>query len=172
MINKIFSFDAETNGLHGQAFTIGAIVYSSDGVEIDRFVARCPIDGEVNPWVKENVLPQIESIPQTHDSYEDMLKAFSDFWLKYKDNADALVHMGQIVEAKIIKDAYKLGYLGEWDCPYGWIDIYAYPEIKDSVDAYVKQNNVIVNSITEGTHNPLYDCEVTAKAYFHWQNKY
>ena len=33
MNKKIFSFDAETNGLWGQAFSIGAVVYE-DGREL------------------------------------------------------------------------------------------------------------------------------------------
>lgn len=53
---KIFSFDAETNGLYGKAFSIGAIIME-DGEETSTFVARCPINGEVNPYVAENVLP-------------------------------------------------------------------------------------------------------------------
>ena len=171
MGKNYFSFDGESNGLHGQSFAIGAIVYDENGNEIDKLAVRCPIEDEVNPWVAENVLPQIESIPQTHESYGDMLKAFSEFWLKYKDRADALVHMGQIVEAKIIKDAHELGYLGDWDCPYGWIDVYALKEIGDSVDTYAKNNNIEISQRAGGTHNPLYDCEVAAKAYFHWQQE-
>ena len=59
MNNKnILSFDAETNGLWGQAFAIGAILYNPEGKEIDRFVGRCPIEEDVNSWVAENVLPK------------------------------------------------------------------------------------------------------------------
>jgi hypothetical protein len=34
---KIFSFDAETNGLSGQAFAVGAIVMDGSGREQSRF---------------------------------------------------------------------------------------------------------------------------------------
>lgn len=54
---KIFSWDCETNGLWGRAFAIGAVVYE-DGVEVKTFYARCPIEGKVDTWVEENVLPQ------------------------------------------------------------------------------------------------------------------
>lgn len=65
----IFSFDAETNGLWGQAFAVAAVLFDENGDEVARFVGRCPIEGEVNPWVKENVLPEMEGIPVTHKSY-------------------------------------------------------------------------------------------------------
>ena len=55
----VFSFDAETNGLWGQAFALGALVYDESGAEVARFVGRCPIEGEVKEWVEANVLPQL-----------------------------------------------------------------------------------------------------------------
>jgi len=36
-MKKIFSFDAETNDLWGQAFALGALVYDEQGAEIVRF---------------------------------------------------------------------------------------------------------------------------------------
>ena len=42
MGRKVFSFDAETNGLWGEAWAIGALVYDEAGVEIARFEARLP----------------------------------------------------------------------------------------------------------------------------------
>lgn len=38
-VKKIFSFDAETDGLYGNPFAVAAIVYQ-DGQEIARFIAR------------------------------------------------------------------------------------------------------------------------------------
>ena len=58
----VLSFDAETNGLWGQAFAIAAVLFNENGAETARFVGRCPIEGEVNSWVKTNVLPKMEGI--------------------------------------------------------------------------------------------------------------
>lgn len=46
---SIMSFDAETNGLWGQAFAISAVVYDEKGNEVERFLTRCPIEEEINP---------------------------------------------------------------------------------------------------------------------------
>jgi hypothetical protein len=56
-------------------------------------VGRCPISEEVNPWVAENVLPQMKGIRETYKSYEELLSAFSEFYLENKDQADVIVHM-------------------------------------------------------------------------------
>ena len=39
---NVFSFDAETNGLWGKAFAIGAVLYKN-GNETEKFYSRCPI---------------------------------------------------------------------------------------------------------------------------------
>ncbi len=171
MKQKYFFFDAESNGLYGQAFVIGAIVYNENGDEIDRIALRCPIDEEINSWVAENVIPKISNIPLTNDSYDSMLQDFFNFWKKHKGNTAAVVHMGQIVESKLLLDGHAAGCFGDMEGPYEWIDVCSYNEIKDSVDNYIQQNNIDLPLNSEGLHNPLYDCEVTAKAYFHWQQK-
>lgn len=48
MASKVFSFDAETNGLWGKPFSIAALVLDEAGAEVARFVGRCPIEGEAN----------------------------------------------------------------------------------------------------------------------------
>ena len=79
--NKVLSWDCETNGLWGQAFAIGAAIYE-DGREVKTFYARCPIEGNVDAWVSENVLPQMVDMVQTHNSYDEMLKAFAEFFMQ------------------------------------------------------------------------------------------
>lgn len=165
---KIFSFDAETNGLWGQAFSIAAIVYDN-GVEVSRFIGRCPIEGETNPWVKDNVLPKMEDIPVSHSSYDELLKAFAEFYLANKADANIIVHMGVPVESSLLKDAHSRGYIGDWDGPYPLIDLAGNlqqaGENPTSVDGYVSKYGL---EVAEGnSHNPLYDSEVAAKVLMH-----
>ena len=162
---KIFSFDAETNGLWGKAFSIGAVVTDTSGQEIASFIARCPITEETNPWVAENVLPQMEKIRVIHSNYKSMLKDFMSFYMEHKENADIIVHMGLPVEARLFIDAHNLGYLGDWDAPYPLIDISAFPEIGTSVDEYNRKNALSVPNCEGGTHNPIYDSRAAAIAY-------
>lgn len=175
-MNKIFSFDAETNGLWGQAFSIAAVVYSANGEEISTFSARCQIEGDVNPWVEKEVLPQMKEIPVTHESYEEMLKAFAEFYMANKTDADVIFHMGVPVEARVILDMHRFKFIGDWDGAFPWIDIAG--NLKQagfdptSVDRYNKEHNIEVPMLEAGgTHNPLYDSRAAALCYMHLMNR-
>lgn len=169
---KVFSFDAETNGLWGQAFSLAAVIYEG-GKEVKSFIARCPISEEVNPWVNDNVLPQMEGIPVTHDSYEAMLQAFAEFYLAEKAGADIVVHMGVPVESRVLQDMHAEGYIGDWDGPYPLIDIAGnlqqIGEDPTSVDAYNAKHGLstLIPDCEGGTHNPLYDSRAAAVCYLH-----
>lgn len=168
-MNKIFSFDAETNGLWGQAFAIGAIVYYENGKEIEKFIARCPIKEEVDSWVAENVIPQMETIKINCSSYYVMLQEFINFYMKHKADADIIVHMGLPAEARLFIDAHAMGIIDDWDAPYPLIDISAIREINTSVDSYNSVHNLYVPEFDGDTHNPLYDSVVAAVAWVYFQ---
>jgi len=169
-MKKILSIDAETDGLWGNPFAIGAIVYE-DGLEIDKFVGRLPESFVKNEWVKENVLTAIKnSIPSSYLEYEVLLKDFARFYLKHKEGAEVVVHMGYIVEAYLFRELHRLGLIGDWDAPFPLYDVsgnlQAAGEIPTSVEAYVNKYDIKTNGYGT-THNPLYDAEVAARAYMH-----
>jgi hypothetical protein len=169
-MRKIFSFDAETNGLWGQAFAIGALVYNENGEEIARFLGRCSIDEEVNEWVQQNVLPALIDVPITHLNYEELLRDFAKFYMENKENADVVVHMGYIVEAKILRDMHDLKLIGDWDAPYPLYDVSGnlqqVGEDPTSVDKYAQKYGIEIRNFGS-PHNPLYDCEIAARVYIH-----
>ena len=170
-MEKIMSIDAETNGLWGQAFSIGAVLFEN-GEEVEKFVGRCPIQETVNSWVEENVLPQMTGIAENYSSYEELLRAFFIWRATHKDGATELVHMGVPVESRLYIDAHRMGIIGDWDGPYPLVDISAIPEIGTSVDSYNEANGCAPDPATfaGGTHNPLYDAAAAANAYMHWLN--
>lgn len=172
---KTFSFDAETNGLWGQPFAIAAIVYE-DGKETARFIGRCPIDGEVDSWVKDNVLNQMEGIVESHGSYDKLLAAFAEFYKANKGDAEIIAHMAVPVEAGLLWDMHSCGVIGNWDGPYPLIDIAGClkqaGEDPTSVDKYAEKYGVKVNpaEYEGGTHNPLFDSAQAAAVYHHLQS--
>lgn len=166
---KIFSWDVETNGLWGKAFSIGAVLYE-DGKEVKSFYARCPISGKVDPWVEENVLPQMVNMLRTHNSYEEMLKAFSVFYLENKDSSEVIYHMGSPVESRVIIDMHDFGFIGDWDGAYPWLDVAGCLKKAGfdctSVDAFNASHGIEVPQPEPGgTHNPLYDSRACALCY-------
>ena len=172
--NMIFSWDVESNGLLGDAFAIGAIVYKK-GEEVKTFLARCPINGAVDEWVENNVLPQMTDIKITHDSYESMLADFCKFFIDNKEGADVIFHMGVPVEAKVILDMHKNGLLGPFEGAYPWLDIAGVlkhaGEECTSVDNYNSKHGIIVPQSDGGTHNPLYDSRAAALCYMDLMKK-
>jgi hypothetical protein len=126
---------------------------------------------------KENVLPELGECKNVTfvDSYEKMLGRFAKFYLQYKEDTETLWHMGHIVESHLFREMHRIGFIGDWDAPYTPIEVSEVlrenNEEPDSVDNYIKKYSVAVNNYGS-THNPLYDCEVAAKAYLHIQQDY
>ena len=168
-IKKVFSFDAETNGLLGRAFAIGAVLYEN-GKEVKTFCARCPIEGTVNPWVEKNVLPQMADMVVTHSTYEEMIQAFAEFFKENKADAHVIFHMGLPVEARVVLDMHRFGILGELEGAYPWMDISGHLEHAGcdptSVDKYNADHGIVVPQPEKGgAHNPLYDSRAAALCY-------
>lgn len=169
---KVFSFDAETNGLWGQAFAVSAAVYENGKLVAD-FTAYLGPDGVTDGWVRENVLPNLNDLVQTHSSYDDMLADFAKFYLDNKSDADVIIHMGVPVESKVIIDMHSRGFIGDRDGPYPLIDIAGNlqqaGENPTSVDEYAKKYGVAVDpaKFVGGTHNPLFDSAQAAAVYHH-----
>lgn len=171
---KVFSFDAETNGLWGRAFALAAIVYNDAGEETARFVGRCPIQGEVNPWVRDNVLPQLAEVPETHGDYDGLLADFAAFYKANKSDADIVVHMGVPVESSVLRDMHDRGHIGDWDGPFPLHDLAAallmVGENPTSVDAYAAKFGLQVRPLGS-SHHPLHDSEVAARVWMHLRQR-
>lgn len=165
---KIFSFDAETDGLYGKAFALAAVVIH-DGREIARFSARTGVE-PANQWVRDNVLPALVDMPVTHADYVAMLVAFSAFYAEHKGDAHIIAHMPSPVETRVIFDMHRLGLIGDFDGPYPLRDVAGYLDAAGfdptSVDQYVAAAGLHVDGADGLTpHHPLYDALVAAAAY-------
>lgn len=172
-MQKIFSFDAETNGLWGDAFAVSAAVYQDSKLAAS-FTAYLGAEGVTNEWVRDNVLPKLEGLTKTHDSYDSMLSAFADFYKANKDGADIIAHMGVPVEAKLLLDMHSKGFIGDWDGPLPFLDVAGVLKTSGydptSVDKYIEKHGLLAGrSEAEGlaTHHPLYDSIAAALAYMH-----
>lgn len=98
---KIISFDAEANGLHGGAFAVGAVLVV-EGLVVEEFFARCPIDGPVDPWVTEHVIPALRGSGVTHASAREMRDAFWTWLMSHKQDATIVCDCGWPVEAGLL----------------------------------------------------------------------
>ena len=166
---KIFSLDAETDGLFGSAFSI-AVCVRKGGVETARFVGHC-LYGGTNEWVLENVLPALAEMPVTHESSEELEEAFWQFWLKHREEAIPIAHCHSPVETGLFRRCVERDLEArQWLGPYPAIHDVAtllllLGEKADSVDAYVAKHGI---EVPEGTaHNPYYDAVVAGLVWEH-----
>lgn len=122
---RILSFDLEANNLHGTPFAIGALVVDGHGKVHDSFTARCPIKGEVDPWVQTNVLPAIKDMAETHGSYEDLREAFWRWYLAAESASDyVLVSNGYPVEYRFLIDCQEANLEERyWQHPFPILDL-------------------------------------------------
>jgi len=145
-------------------------MYNNKGEELERASFRCPIKGEINPWVNKNVLPEMTAIKETHSSYDEMLADIGKWWMSHKEDAITMWHMGHVVEAYLFRELVRVQSIGEWDAPYTPIEVSEILRVSgysaDSVDGYLEDHNLPKPNVEGGTHNPLYDAAVAATVYF------
>lgn len=167
---KILSVDAETNGLHGQPFAVGA-VQSDGGPRAEVYLGRCEIDGPVDPWVQDNVLPALADVPITHQVYDDLLADFAR-WYDRRAAEDPIVlgHVVCPVEARLFADL--VGRLGRdpFSGPFPLHDLASMLLVAGhdptSADSYVAARGLDLGTGFAGLspHNPLYDARVAEVA--------
>ncbi len=122
---KILCLDVESNGLHGEAFAVGAVLIDCTGKIIDEFSGRCPIKGEVDEWVQKHVIPVLSDMPEDYKTAKAMRTAFWDWYKPAKEQADyVMVNNGYPVETRFLAQCQD-DDLAEryWDHPFPLLDL-------------------------------------------------
>lgn len=100
---KLLSFDIESNGLQGEAFAVGAVLMNADGTVESEFMGRCPVKGPLDAWVRDNVLPPMEGVPENYPTDRAMRDAFWEWYTEAKAAADfVLTNNPYPVEARFL----------------------------------------------------------------------
>lgn len=169
---KILSVDAETNGLTGQPFAIGAVCTDDGQPTADVFAAKCDIDGPVDPWVLANVIPALDGMAEV-GPYVDLLGDFAGWFDAHKDGAVVIAHVGVPVESRLFRDMISLLGRDPFSGPFPLHDLatllYANGHDPLSEDAYLDANGL---SRPAGVahlrpHNPLFDAWGTEVVWRH-----
>lgn len=163
---KILSFDLETNNLHGKPFAIGAVLIDGHGTVHDSFTARCPIEGETDPWVKTNVLPAIQEMAETHGNYEAMREAFWRWYVPAEQASDyVLVSNGYPVEYRFLIDCQEADLEERyWQHPFPVLDLtsilVAKGQDSENYKSYVRKKVRKESSFAQ--HHPFDDAKMAA----------
>lgn len=96
----IFCVDAETNGLYGDVWAIGAVVADDAGKIVATFAGQIEYTGQ-NEWVRENVAPFV-SLPR-YESARALRDAFWAFWLAHREGAVCIADFGSPVESGLFR---------------------------------------------------------------------
>lgn len=96
-----FVIDAETDGLYGDVWAIGAVVLDPGGAEIAHFAAQTDPEDVTDPWVRENVLPKCDH--PRYSSRRELRDAFWAFWIGHRESALAIADCGYPVEAGLFR---------------------------------------------------------------------
>lgn len=165
---KFLSFDVESNGLHGDAFAVAALLVAADGSTEAEFVGRCPVTGPLDSWVEANVLPPMTDIPETYTSFAELRAAFWSWYEQTKPAADyILANNPYPVEARFLlacqEDDPEHRYA---EHPFPLIDLASLLiatgiTTKTDKDAFMK---AAIGDTPEAAHNPKWDAWATAKA--------
>lgn len=91
-----FCVDAETDGLYGDVWAIGAVVANESGDIIATFAGQIEYTGQ-NEWVLQNVAPYVD-LPR-YASARALRDAFWAFWLAHRDGAICIADFGAPVES-------------------------------------------------------------------------
>lgn len=97
---KIFSVDAETDGLYGSVWAIGAVVLDGE-TEIERFEGQLDPAYVTDEWVTKNIVPVVEL--KLYEDYIELLNTFWKFWMKWRDETVCVADFGAPVEAGLFR---------------------------------------------------------------------
>lgn len=169
-MNKVFSVDAEVNGLYGPTFAIAATV-RENGREVAGFIGRCPIEGAVDGFLAEKVLPQLEGMEVTHGSVEELEEAFWAFWRQNAEGSTVIAHCGSPVESGLFRRCVERrleerAFQGPFPLHEVGTLLEALGEDPTSVDSYVRKYGLEV-PFKGTTHHPTYDSVVAAVVWEH-----
>ncbi|HVE81126.1 MAG TPA: hypothetical protein VNA68_03270 [Candidatus Dormibacteraeota bacterium] len=167
---KLLSIDVESNGLHGEAFAVGAVLMNAKGEVLDEFIGRCPVVGKIDPWVKDNVIKPMKDVPEDYPNAKKMRDAFWSWYLPAKNQADyVLADNGYPVEARFliqcqdddIEDRY-------WGHPFPLLDL-ASMLLQVGIKPLAVRKKMVEDKMGGAPslhHNPRWDAQVSALAAF------
>ncbi len=166
-MSKIFSMNCLTNGVWGQTFCVGAIVYE-DGEEISRIMLRAPLPHDIDSQT-QSTLDSLSRIEVDCEGYVELLSKFSTFYLKHKE-AVVATYAGHIAEIKLFRDACSYGFITIEDMPKCFHDVkqgmyqigYVNPTLQDFVDNHFLE---VEKQTQGGVNGPLYACKAIAYTY-------
>lgn len=166
MDKLIFSVDAESDGLYGDIWAIGAVVMNQRGSVLDFFMGKAAVDAVRDEWVRENVVAPCAKLGE-FKSRPDLRTAFWHFWMKWREKCVCVGDFGAPVEALLFRKCVE-----DDPAERTWLGPYPMHELGTAlllggVDPDVNRIEFAGYLPNEGMtqHNPFDDAVVAAKCW-------
>ena len=116
--------DVKSNGLLGEPFAIAAVILDEFGRIADSFYGRCPIYGDVVPFVSKHVLPALPSGSE-HPSLAHLCRAFWTFHVLTQTQFECEVwaDIPFPVKTRFFQRCVELDPSREMDLPFPLLDV-------------------------------------------------
>lgn len=101
MAEYIFSVDAETDGLYGDVWAIGAVVFDQGGAEIARFAGQVDSLDIADDFVCKEIVPYVD-LPR-YASRRELRDAFWNFWMAHREQSVCIADCGTPVETGLFR---------------------------------------------------------------------
>jgi hypothetical protein len=174
---KLISFDVESNGLHGAAFAVAAVVMDEKLRVLGEFLGRTPLRGQVDPWVKDNVLPPMQTMPVNYRSARAMRDDFWKWFVAARTNStQVLVDNPYPVEARFLIACQQDDLKGRYfEHPFPLLDL-GTMLYRLGADTPAKRQAYKLSALNASgepaasnpqVHNPRWDCWAAAVTAFH-----
>jgi len=157
---NIFCFDAETDGLYGEVFAIGAVVMNEQGEILDQFAQKCLYPEIMSQWVRDNCLPQLMEIEDC-GSRAFLRENFWKFYMKHRDSCVIMADVAYPVEADLLRKCVEDNLAErEFLGPYPLIDI---SSLFFFCGISPDMNRIDFAQARGKPHNPLEDAIISAR---------
>ncbi len=103
-VTKIFGVDAETNGLYGPVWAVGAVAFDPATQAVTAtFRGQLSVDVVTDDWTRRNVVPVVD-LPR-YKSAGELLEAFWTFWEAHggRGDVEAVADVQTPVEAGLFR---------------------------------------------------------------------
>lgn len=160
----IFGVDAETDGLYGPVWAIGAVVLDQQGVETDHFCGQIDPSCVKDSWVIKHVVPVVH-LPR-YRSARELRDAFWTFWMSYRETCACVADTRHPVEFRLFRDLHD-------DDPVNRdrldpVPIHEMCTAELFVRTALDLDGLMVPGLEHSVrHNPLHDARIAARTFYH-----
>ena len=163
MKDKLFFVDAECDGLYGAFLSVGIVVTTLLGEELDRAYfgirkERLVVNDE---WTRLNVLPIMGGYQEVDDE-NMLLEKTWEFWMKYQSDSYAVADVAYPVETRLFQSCVEIDRQARmFLAPFPLMDLSNMLYLR-GLEPLIERKELLPEQYTCTEHNALEDSRMSA----------